>query len=111
MLIFSFTNQKLLAVKKKAVSWDFGACVQDDNISNDKVPNTDAVSGPLFASDDWHIFIFNELLKLNKSFVLDQISKGGDSNQKEGHDEYRDGLSNFINGFKSDGFHNTGEYG
>lgn len=52
-------NLKIKGVNDKAVSWDHITCVEKDDVTNDNVPNTDALGSTEFTSNDWNLLFHN----------------------------------------------------
>lgn len=50
---------KVLRINDQAVSWNTRPSLQKYDITNDNIPNADTLGCTQFASDDWHILLFD----------------------------------------------------
>jgi hypothetical protein len=89
-LIFDgwFIDLQVLGFNYEGVGWNTGTCLKQDNITDNDVPNTYALSCAEFTSNDWNILLFDVFGEFNVLLILLVISHSDDCDQEDGnHDD------------------------
>lgn len=63
-------NMELGWSDNKAIGWNSGTSIDQNNISDDKVPNTHCLGGTFSSSNDSDCFFLDQFLKFNKSPIF-----------------------------------------
>lgn len=87
------THFKIISFEYKAIARNVCSGLKKYDISDNEVPDTDTLSGTELASNDSYCFLLDQRLKTNKSFILDPISQGGDSDKDNSRYDDRESLN------------------
>jgi hypothetical protein len=89
-----FIHLEVLSFNDECISWNTGTCLKKDNITDNDVPNADALSCAEFASNDWNILLFDVFGELNVLLIFQVISNSDNGDQKDGNQDDGDSLPN-----------------
>lgn len=96
LIIVSFFNYNSRRFNNQTVSWDTISGAQEDNVSNNKIPDTLSLSGSELTPDHSNVLLLDERLKFNKSLIFGKISCWrSKDNEKSGNNDCNTLLKSF----------------
>ena len=75
------------------VCWGLVTSVEDDDVTNNQVPNVDSLHGSGLATDNWKLLVEGSQLKLDKLGIFAVVINGSDEHLEEQGDEDECSLS------------------
>lgn len=73
-ILVRWANHKVGSGKNKAIGWNLGTGVKDNDVTDNKLPNADGRVSIYLSSDDSDGIFLNKRLELNESSIFSPVS-------------------------------------